>query len=469
MHGAVGPDRSLEPVADACETGPRGIQTGACRRLPAFRRARRARKPRAIEAAMKVTVLGAGVIGVSTAYYLNRAGHDVTVLDRQPGPGLETSYANAGEISPGYASPWAAPGIPQKAVRWLLMKHAPLILRPRPDPAMALWILRMLRNCTAARYRLNKGRMVRLAQYSRERLIELRAETGIQYDQRMRGTLQLFRTARQLDGIGKDVAVLRADGVPFEVLDADGCVAAEPALARVRGLIAGGLRLPNDETGDCYKFTTALAALAQSRGVQFRYGIDILRLRFEGDRVEGVDTDAGSTASDAYVAALGSYTPRLVAPLGLAAPVYPIKGYSITVPIVSADRAPVSTVMDETYKVAITRLGERIRVGGMAEVSGFSKDLPNARRSTLEASLTDLFPDSGDLGAATFWSGLRPMTPDGTPVVGPTRFANLFLNTGHGTLGWTMACGSARLLADLVSGREPEIAAADLGLGRYGA
>ena len=327
----------------------------------------------------------------------------------------------------------------------------------------------MLRNCTAARYRLNKGRMVRLAQYSRERLIELRAETGIQYDQRMRGTLQLFRTARQLDGIGKDVAVLRADGVPFEVLDADGCVAAEPALARVRGLIAGGLRLPNDETGDCYKFTTALAALAQSRGVQFRYGVDILRLRFEGDRVEGVDTDAGSTASDAYVAALGSYTPRLVAPLGLAAPVYPIKGYSITVPIVSADRAPVSTVMDETYKVAITRLGERIRVGGMAEVSGFSKDLPNARRSTLEASLTDLFPDSGDLGAATFWSGLRPMTPDGTPVVGPTQFANLFLNTGHGTLGWTMACGSARLLADLVSGREPEIAAADLGLGRYGA
>jgi D-amino-acid dehydrogenase len=418
---------------------------------------------------MKVTVLGSGVVGVSTAWYLAKAGHEVTVLDRQPGPGLETSFANAGEISPGYASPWAAPGIPQKAVRWLMMKHAPLVLRPRLDPAMAMWILRTLRNCTAARYGLNKGRMVRLAQYSRDKLIELRAETGIQYDQRMRGTLQLFRTAAQLDGIGKDVAVLRADGVPFETLDADGCVAAEPALARVRGLIAGGLRLPNDETGDCYKFTAALAELARGRGVNFRYGIDIQRLQFGGDRVEAVETDAGPLTADAYVAALGSYTPRLVAPLGLSVPVYPIKGYSITVPIVEADRAPVSTVMDESYKVAITRLGDRIRVGGMAEVSGFSKDLPNARRSTLEASLTDLFPGAGDLGAATFWSGLRPMTPDGTPVVGRTRFANLFLNTGHGTLGWTMACGSGRILADLVGGAEPEIATSDLGLARYAA
>jgi D-amino-acid dehydrogenase len=409
------------------------------------------------------------VIGVTTAYYLAKAGHEVIVLDRQPGPGLETSYANAGEISPGYASPWAAPGIPQKAVRWLLMNHAPLILRPRPDPAMALWILRMLRNCTAARYALNKGRMVRLAEYSRDKLIELRGETAIEYDQRMRGTLQLFRTRKQLDGIGKDVAVLRADGVPFEVLDADGCVAAEPALARVRGLIAGGLRLPNDETGDCYKFTAALAALAQGLGAQFRYGVDIRRLRIDGARIAGVETDAGAATADAYVAALASYTPRLLAPLGLSVPVYPIKGYSITVPIVNADRAPVSTVMDETYKVAITRLGDRIRVGGMAEVSGFSKDLPNARRATLEASLTDLFPDSGDLPAATFWSGLRPMTPDGTPILGRTRFDNLFLNTGHGTLGWTMACGSARILADLVGGRRPEIVTSDLGLGRYSA
>ena len=416
---------------------------------------------------MKVTVLGSGVIGVATAWYLAKAGHEVTVLDRQPGPGLETSYANAGEISPGYASPWAAPGIPQKAVRWLLMKHAPLVLRPRLDPAMAMWILMTLRNCTAARYRLNKGRMVRLARYSREKLIELRAETGIQYDQRMRGTLQLFRTAAQLDGIGKDVAVLRADGVPFETLDADGCVVVEPALARVRGLIAGGLRLPDDETGDCYKFTAALAELARGRGVNFRYGVDIQRLQFGGDRVESVATDAGRVTADAYVAALGSYTPGLVAPLGLSVPVYPIKGYSITVPIVEADRAPVSTVMDESYKVAITRLGDRIRVGGMAEVSGFSKDLPNARRATLEASLTDLFPGGGDLAAATFWSGLRPMTPDGTPVVGRTRFANLFLSTGHGTLGWTMACGSGRILADLVGGVEPEIDVSDLGLARY--
>lgn len=418
---------------------------------------------------MRITVLGAGVIGVTTAYYLNKAGHDVTVIERRAGPGLETSYANAGEISPGYASPWAAPGIPQKALRWLMMKHAPLVLRPRPDPAMLLWIMRTLRNCTAARYALNKRCMGRLAEYSREKLIELRAETAIQYDQRMQGTLQLFRTARQLDGISKDVAVLRADGVPFEVLDADGCVAAEPGLARVRGLIAGGLRLPNDETGDCFKFTSGLARLAEDRGVEFRYGVTVSRLRVEAGRLVGVDTDAGPASAEACVAALGSYTPGLIAPLGLRAPVYPIKGYSITVPILRADHAPASTVMDETYKVAITRLGDRIRVGGMAEVSGFSHDLPIDRRTTLEASLTDLFPGGGDLGAATFWSGLRPMTPDGTPIVGRSRVANLYLNTGHGTLGWTMACGSARLIADLVSGLKPEIAADDLGLERYAA
>jgi D-amino-acid dehydrogenase len=418
---------------------------------------------------MRITVLGAGVIGVTTAYYLNKAGHEVTVIERRPGPGLETSYANAGEISPGYASPWAAPGIPQKALRWLMMKHAPLVLRPRADPAMLLWILRTLRNCTAARYALNKRRMGRLAEYSREKLIELRAETAIQYDQRMQGTLQLFRTARQLDGIAKDVAVLQADGVPFEVLDADGCIAAEPGLARVRGLIAGGLRLPNDETGDCFKFTSGLATLAENCGVRFRYGVTASRLRVEAGRLVGVDTDAGPAAGDACVAALGSYTPGLIAPLGLRAPVYPIKGYSITIPILRADHAPASTVMDETYKVAITRLGARIRVGGMAEVSGFSHDLPDDRRKTLEASLTDLFPGSGDLGAATFWSGLRPMTPDGTPIVGRTPIANLYLNTGHGTLGWTMACGSARLIADLISGRTPEIEADDLGLERYAA
>lgn len=416
---------------------------------------------------MKITILGAGVIGVTSAYYLAKAGHEVTVLDRQSGPALETSFANAGEISPGYASPWAAPGIPQKALKWLFMKHAPLIIRPMVDAATWRWMTAMLRNCTSARYAVNKGRMVRLAEYSRDCLIALREETGIAYDHRTQGTLQLFRNAKQLDGIGKDIEVLKADGVPFEVLDPAGCVTAEPGLQPVRGKIVGGLRLPNDETGDCFKFTNELQKRAEALGVQFRFGVDIRRLRQEGNRVVAVETAEGEIRSDIFVAALGSYTPALLKPLGLRLPVYPVKGYSITVPIVDETRAPVSTIMDETYKIAITRLGDRIRVGGMAEIAGFSNDLPQTRRATLEHSVEDLFGGAGNQKEATFWSGLRPMTPDGTPVVGATRFANLFLNSGHGTLGWTMACGSGRVLSDLISGTKPEIETAGLAISRY--
>ncbi|WP_407049634.1 D-amino acid dehydrogenase [Methyloraptor flagellatus] len=418
---------------------------------------------------MKVLVLGGGVVGVTTAYYLAYAGHEVTVLDRQAGPALETSFANAGEISPGYASPWAAPGIPQKAVKWLFMKHAPLILRPTLDPDMYRWLISMLANCTSSRYAVNKGRMVRLAEYSRDCLIALRQRTGIKYDERTQGTLQLFRYEKQLAAADKDIAILKQDGVPFETLDVDGCIGVEPALAHVREKFVGGLRLPNDETGDCFKFTNALASIAESLGVHFRYGVSIRNLTRSGDRITGVVTDAGTFQADAYVAAMGSYTPRMLRDLGLSLPVYPVKGYSITAPILDEARAPESTIMDETYKIAITRLGDRIRVGGMAEVSGFSTDLPEARRATLEHSVDDLFTGGGDLKAATFWSGLRPMTPDGTPIIGGTKFGNLWLNTGHGTLGWTMACGSASVLADLIGARHPEIEAGDLALDRYAA
>ncbi|BBE74895.1 D-amino acid dehydrogenase [Oharaeibacter diazotrophicus] len=418
---------------------------------------------------MKVAVLGSGVVGVTTAYYLAAAGHEVEVIDRQPGPGLETSFANAGEISPGYASPWAAPGIPQKAVKWLFMRHAPLILRPTLDPDMYRWLAAMLANCTAGRYAVNKGRMVRLAEYSRDRLIALRQRTAIRYDERSMGTLQLFRSDKQLAAADKDIAVLRADGVPFEVLDADGCIRAEPALAAVRGKFVGGLRLPNDETGDCFKFTNALAALAAETGVVFRHGVRVDGFERDGDRIAAVRTSAGTVTADAVVAAMGSYTPRALGALGIRVPVYPVKGYSITAQILDESRAPVSTVMDETFKVAITRLGDRIRVGGMAEISGFSTDLPTRRRGTLEHSVGDLFPGGGDLAGASFWSGLRPMTPDGTPVIGATKYRNLWLNTGHGTLGWTMACGSAAVLADLIGGRRPEIPADDLALSRYAA
>mgnify|MGYP000491700755 FL=1 len=414
---------------------------------------------------MKILILGAGVIGVTTAWYLAKAGHEVTVLDRQSGAALETSFANAGEVSPGYSSPWAAPGIPQKALKWLFMEHAPLIVRPTIDPATVRWMLSMLRNCTKARYTRNKGRMVRVAEYSRDCLIALRAETGIQYDQRTQGTLEVFRSQKQLDNIGKDVEVLKAGGVPFEILDAAGCARTEPGIDASR--IVGGLRLPNDETGDCHKFTTALAALAEAAGVRFIYNVDIRGLRHDGRQVTAVETDLGAYTADVFIGALGSYTSKLVKPLGLDLPVYPVKGYSITVPIINEARAPVSTVMDETYKVAITRLGDRIRIGGMAEIARFNLDLPPARQATLTHSVEDLFAGAGDQSQAKFWCGLRPMTPDGTPVIGRTRYDNFWLNTGHGTLGWTMSCGSARVLADMISGVKPEIDTTDLSIARY--
>ena len=416
---------------------------------------------------MKVLVLGGGVIGVTTAFYLAGAGHEVTVLDRQAEPGLETSFANAGEVSPGYASPWAGPGVPVKAIKWLLMKHGPLVIRPRLDPVMWMWLVKLLRNCTSARYAVNKSRMIPLAEYSRDCLRALRGEIAIEYDERSQGTLQLFRTQAQLDGAAADIAVLEQYGVPFELLDRDGCAGAEPALAAVKQKIVGGLRLPQDETGDCHMFTKALAVHAERLGVQFRLGTTIERLTADAAGITGVVTSAGVLRADAYVVALGSWSPRLLRPLGISIPVYPIKGYSITVPIADPYAAPVSTVMDESYKVAITRLGNRIRVGGTAEVSGYSDTLHAARRATLDHSLTDLFPRGGNPADATFWSGLRPMTPDGPPVIGATRYANLYLNTGHGTLGWTMACGSARVLADLLSDRKPEIDAAELAITRY--
>ncbi len=416
---------------------------------------------------MKVIVLGAGIVGVTSAYQLAKAGHEVTVVDRQLGPALETSFANAGEVSFGYCSPWAAPGIPMKALKWLFMEHAPLILRPKTDAAMISWMLKMLSNCTSKRYAINKSRMLRLADYSRISLAALREETGIAYDERMRGTLQLFRTEAQLDASEKDVRALAADGIPYEVLDPDGCIRVEPALKHVREKIVGGLLTPKDETGDCFKFCNALAAKATELGVCFNYGSIVRGLDVDDAGIRGVITAHGRLEADAVVVALGSFSPLLVRPHGIRLPVYPVKGYSLTIPITDETRAPVSTVMDETYKIAITRLGDRIRVGGMAEISGYTNDLGEPRRLTLEHSVTDLFP-GGDVSKASFWSGLRPMTPDGTPVIGATKVAGLFLNTGHGTLGWTMSSGSARLIADLLSGQETDIDASDLGIARYG-
>lgn len=416
---------------------------------------------------MHVIVLGSGVIGTTTAYYLARQGAKVTVLDRQPGAAQETSYANAGQVSPGYSTPWAAPGIPLKAIKWLFKKHAPLAIRLDGSLYQLKWMAAMLANCSAERYAVNKERMLRLAEYSRDCLRELRADTGIHYEERARGTLQLFRTEAQMEAARRDIAVLEEVGVPYELLDRNRLVTAEPALARSLHKLAGGLRLPNDETGDCRLFTTRLAEMAVALGVEFRYNQSVTGLNTAGGQVTGVRVGNEVLTADRYVAAFGSYTRGFLEPLGLDLPVYPVKGYSLTIPMKDEAAAPVSTILDETYKIAVTRFDDRIRVGGMAELSGFDLRLKDARRKTLELVVNDLFPGSGDVTRAEFWTGLRPMTPDSTPVVGPTRYGNLFLNTGHGTLGWTMACGSGKLVADQVLGQRPQIRTDGLALSRY--
>ncbi|MCB8745742.1 D-amino acid dehydrogenase [Rhodoferax sp. U2-2l] len=415
---------------------------------------------------MKVIVLGGGVIGTSTAHYLAQSGAQVTVLDRQPDVALEASHANAGQVSPGYSTPWAAPGIPFKAMKWIFQKHAPLAIRPDGSLFQWQWMAQMLRNCTAERYAVNKERMVRVSEYSRLCLQQLRADLGLQYEQRTGGTLQLFRSQAQVDAVQRDITVLRDSGVPYELLTAEQLASVEPSLAQARDRLAGGLRLPMDETGDCYRFTTALAEQTRAQGVDFRFNQAVEGLVTEGGRITGVRVNGQVLTADKFVLAFGSYSRGFLQPLGLDLPVYPVKGYSLTVPLVDPAFAPQSTVLDETYKIAVTRFDDRIRVGGMAELGGFDLRLDPRRRATLELVVNDLFP-GGDVANATFWTGLRPMTPDSTPVIGGTRYANLFLNTGHGTLGWTMACGSGKLVADLVLGQCPEISTEGLGLDRY--
>lgn len=416
---------------------------------------------------MNVIVLGSGVIGVTTAWYLARAGHEVTVIDRQPGPAMETSFANAGQISPGYASPWASPGLPIKALRWMLQAHSPLAIGLDGSFDQWRWMWQLLCQCTPERYAVNKERMVRLATYSRDCLRALRADTGIAYEGRQLGTLQVFSTEAQLEASVRDVAVLREAGVPHTLLTtADALRDIEPAL-NTRTLV-GGLHLPGDETGDCQQFCTRLAQLSAPLGVRFLFNTHVEALLTDHRDVTGVRlADGAMLRAQAYVMALGVMSPRLM-PGQFTLPVYPVKGYSLTAPVTHAACAPRSTVLHESHKVAITRFEHRVRVGGMAELRGFDLGLRARRRLTLETSLDGLSPDAADLRAASFWTGLRPMTPDGTPIVGRTPWRNLYLNTGHGTLGWTMACGSARLLADQLSGRTPEIRAEDLGVKRYG-
>lgn len=415
---------------------------------------------------MNIIILGGGVIGTTTAYYLARAGVSVTVIDRQPDVAMETSFANAGQISPGYSTPWAAPKIPQKAAKWLMQKHAPLAISPDGSGFQLSWIWQMLQNCNAHRYQINKERMMRVSEYSRDCIRALRDDIGIKYEHRTGGVLQLFRTDAQLTAMALDTKVLSELGVPYETLNKDELVRAEPALAYSTAPLLGGLRLPNDETGDCHLFTKRLAEHCKTLGVKFLMNKHIEQFTLENGNITGVMVDGERYTADRYVMAMGSYSRAMLLPLGLNIPVYPVKGYSLTIPIIDEKKSPVSTVLDETYKIAITRFDDRIRVGGMAELSGFDLSLKPARRETLEMVTRELF-DGGDLSGAKFWTGLRPMTPDGTPIIGKTKFDNLFINTGHGTLGWTMACGSGKVIADIITQTTPQISLDGLDMGRY--
>jgi D-amino-acid dehydrogenase len=414
---------------------------------------------------MKVAVLGGGVIGVTTAYYLQQRGHEVVVYDRRGAVGLETSFANAGQISWGYAGPWAAPSVPTEAVTWLFARHAPVVLRPRLDPALWCWVWSFLRNCTARRYAINKLQIVRLAQFSHDSLVALRRETGIRYGDVRLGTLQLFRDAITLDKAQADAEVLRGLGVPHKMMDRDECLAVEPALASVAEKIVGGLHLPGDETGDCHQFTKQLACLlSNGAGVQFRMVTNVERLEVGRDGVDRVIVNGRPEYADAYVLALGSHSSPLLRSIGIHVPVYPVKSYCATLPISDERAAPHATVMDEQYRIAITRMDGRIRAVGLAEFDGYDLSAKPAQCRTVRHVLENLFPHAGRLDEISYETGLCAMTPTGLPLVERTRHDNLFVNTGHGAFGWTMACATGQIVANLVSLRARSESRAPLSL-----
>jgi D-amino-acid dehydrogenase len=415
---------------------------------------------------MKLLVLGAGVIGTTCAYYLAEAGHEVVVVDRQPGPALETSFANAGGVCPSFAGPWAAPGMPLKVARWLFAAHAPLMLRPRFDLHQWRWMSAFLRNCTAERFAHNKARMQRIAHYSKACLVALRDETGIAYDHGTNGVLQIFRTEEEIEGGARSAKVLESFGIPHRIVDADDARKIEPALCSSLVPIAGGLHLPADETGDCHMFTDALADLLRRRGVTFLFDTNVEQLIVDGGRLDGVVTNRGTLHADAAVVALASEAPLLLRPVGIDLPIYPVKGYVATFAIDRDEMSPRSCVMDEHSKVMISRLGNRLRAAGVAEIAGYDRTIDARQCKAVEKVAKDLFPAAATDDRVEYWACLRPMTPDGPPYLGPTPIAGLFLNVGQGSNGWTQACGCGKIIADLVSGRPPEIDLEGLGFDR---
>jgi D-amino-acid dehydrogenase len=422
----------------------------------------------AVNEQANVVVVGAGVIGVTTAWYLRREGARVTVVDRQPGPALETSFANGGQISTNHATPWATPEAPWQALKWLGKPDAPLLIRPRWDPALFAWLLRFLANCTRPRMETNIARALRLALYSRDELDTLRRETGLRYDALTHGILHIFRNRHEFDKALPQVDLMNRLGCTRRVVDAHECLAIEPALAAARHDLVGGIMSPDDESGDAHLFTVRLAERCAAEGVSFRYRTPVRALWRDGDRITALETADGPIRVDAVVLAGGSHTPLLLRPLGIRLPVYPGKGYSVTLPIERPERTPTVSIIDDEVKMVYSRLGNRLRVAGTAEFAGYDSSVDERRARFLLDTAIGLFPGCADPAAAAFWAGLRPSTPDGVPVIGRTRLGNLYLNTGHGTLGWTMACGSGRVVADMVLGRTPAIALDGLGIERFG-
>jgi len=411
---------------------------------------------------MKVIVLGAGVIGVTSAWFLARAGHEVTVVDRQSGAALETSFANGGQISVSHAEPWANPVAPVKMLRWLLRADAPLKFRLRADPRQWSWGLRFLRECLPERARYNTAQLVHLGLYSRDVLNALRRETRIENDQLECGILHFFTEPAAFEHAAETAELMRTHGCDLTLKSARECVAIEPALTTIAHQLQGGTFTPSDQSGDAHVFTRKLAELSAEHGVGFLYDTRVEALERDGDALSGVgiSSAAGERTrlnADAYVVALGSYSPLLLRRIGIHVPVYPAKGYSVTLRIADAARAPRVSLIDEALKIVMSRLGDRLRIAGTAELNGYDMSIPEERVRPLLHRAQEMFPGVVDGSHPNAWTGLRPATPGNLPLIGRTRLSNLYLNTGHGTLGWTLSCGSARALVDLVSGRRPEV------------
>ena len=411
---------------------------------------------------MKVIVMGAGVIGVTSAWYLAKQGFEVTVIDRQPGAGLETSFANGAQISVSQSEPWAAPGAPFKVLKWLMKDDAPLLFRPKLEWHQLSWGMRFMIECLPWRFRHNIREMVNLGLYSRVALQELRQETGIQYDQITKGILQFYTNKDDFVAAQEASKLLQQYGIEREVKSADEAIQIEPALNHIRDRLCGATFAPTDESGDAHVFTRNLAELCRLRGVAFKYGAMIEAIVVDAGKISGVrlrhSTGHTETAmADTYVCAMGSYSYLMLKPIGITIPVYPAKGYSATLSTEGFAGAPTVSLTDEAMKIVFSRLGNRMRIAGTAELDGYSTSLSLIRTEALVKRARELFPSAADYDNPIYWTGLRPATPSNCPLIGRTRMSNLFLNTGHGTLGWTEGCGSGRALADLVAGKVPEV------------